>query len=57
MPANSYSFEMEITIYSAAPTVYTAYVNFSFVYILPTECICVFHMVLKINSDCFPKQH
>jgi hypothetical protein len=24
---------------------------------LPTECICVFCMVLTINSDCFPKQH
>jgi hypothetical protein len=26
-------------------------------YILPTQCICVFRMVLTINSDCFPKQH
>jgi hypothetical protein len=25
--------------------------------ILTTECICVFRMVLTINSDCFPKQH
>jgi hypothetical protein len=25
--------------------------------ILPTHCICVFRMVLTINSDCFPKQH
>jgi hypothetical protein len=25
--------------------------------ILPTQCICVFCMVLTINSDCFPKQH
>jgi hypothetical protein len=24
---------------------------------LPTECICVFRMVLTINIDCFPKQH
>jgi hypothetical protein len=24
--------------------------------ILHTECICVFRMVLTINSDCFPKQ-
>jgi hypothetical protein len=23
---------------------------------LPTECICVFRMVLTINSDCFPQQ-
>jgi hypothetical protein len=25
--------------------------------ILPTECICVFRMVLTVNSDYFPKQH
>jgi hypothetical protein len=25
--------------------------------ILPTECVCVFRVVLTINSDCFPKQH
>jgi hypothetical protein len=25
--------------------------------ILPTQCICVFRMVLTTNSDCFPKQH
>jgi hypothetical protein len=30
----------------------------SYIYcILLTECICVFRMVLTINSDCFPKQH
>jgi hypothetical protein len=26
-------------------------------FILPTQCICLFRMVLTINSDCFPKQH
>jgi hypothetical protein len=25
--------------------------------IFPAECICVFSMVVTINSDCFPKQH
>jgi hypothetical protein len=26
--------------------------------ILPiTQCVCVLHMVLTINSDCFHKQH
>jgi hypothetical protein len=25
--------------------------------ILPTQCICVFRMILTINSDRFPKQH
>jgi hypothetical protein len=24
--------------------------------ILPAQCICVFHMALTINSDCYPKQ-
>jgi hypothetical protein len=24
---------------------------------LPTQCICVFCMIFKIKSDCFPKQH
>jgi hypothetical protein len=26
-------------------------------YILPTQCICVFRMVLTTNRDHFPKQH
>jgi hypothetical protein len=26
-------------------------------YILRTQCICVYRMVLTTNSDCFPKQH
>jgi hypothetical protein len=26
-------------------------------YILPTECVVVFHMVLTINSEFFHKQH
>jgi hypothetical protein len=26
-------------------------------WILPTECICMLHMVLTINRDCFSKQH
>jgi hypothetical protein len=25
--------------------------------ILPTECICMSHMILAINIDCFPIQH
>jgi hypothetical protein len=25
--------------------------------ILPTQCVCVLHMVLTINSDCFQKRH
>jgi hypothetical protein len=26
-------------------------------YILPTECICVFRMVLAVSNDCFRKQN
>jgi hypothetical protein len=36
---------------------YTTCFDTSKLHILPTQCICVFHMVLTINSDCFPKQH
>jgi hypothetical protein len=25
--------------------------------ILSIECVCVVHMVLAVNSYCFPKQH
>jgi hypothetical protein len=25
--------------------------------ILPTQCVCVLHMVLTINSDCFHKRY
>jgi hypothetical protein len=25
--------------------------------ILPTQCVCVLHMVLTINSDCFHKRN
>jgi hypothetical protein len=31
--------------------------NITEICILPTKCICVFHVVLTRNSDCFPKQH
>jgi hypothetical protein len=37
--------------------IYTTYFNITKFCILPTECSCVFCMVLTINSDCFPKQH
>jgi hypothetical protein len=41
------------------PTAYYMYHLFNILEhcILPTEYICVFRMVLTINSDCFPKQH
>jgi hypothetical protein len=36
---------------------YTYHFNILQLCILPTQCMCVFRMVLTINSDCFPKQH
>jgi hypothetical protein len=38
-------------------TICTTCFNMLKLYIPPTQCICVFHMVLTINSDCFPKHH
>jgi hypothetical protein len=35
----------------------TQHVTILKLYILPTECVVVFHMVLTINSEFFPKQH
>jgi hypothetical protein len=35
----------------------TTYFNTKKPFILPTQCIYVFRMVLTVNSDCFPKQH
>jgi hypothetical protein len=38
-------------------TIYTARFNILKLCILPTQCICVFRMVLTINIGYFPKQH
>jgi hypothetical protein len=46
-----------LTIQSPMVTICTTRFNTPKLYILPTQCICVFRMVLTINSDCFPKQH
>jgi hypothetical protein len=32
------------------------YIHVLFIY-RPTQYICVFRMVLTVNSDCFPKHH
>jgi hypothetical protein len=37
-------------------TIYTTCFNIVKLYILPTQCIYVFHVVLTINRDCFPKR-
>jgi hypothetical protein len=38
-------------------TVCTASFNIQTPWILPTQCIYMFHMVLTINNDCFLKRH
>jgi hypothetical protein len=39
------------------PSGYSMYHLLLKLYIVPTQCICVFRMVLTTNSDCFPKQN
>jgi hypothetical protein len=48
---------IELTLYRLVVSIRTTCFNTLKLCILPTECICVFHMDLTINSDCFPKQH
>jgi hypothetical protein len=46
-----------LTLESPVVTVCTTFFNTPKLYILPTQCSCVFRTVLTINSDWFPKQH
>jgi hypothetical protein len=46
-----------LTLDSPVVTICTTFFNILKLYILPTQCICVFRMVLTVNSDCFPQQH
>jgi hypothetical protein len=46
-----------INLLKPSSSLCTACVNTLQICIVPTQCICVFRMVLTINSDCFPKQH
>jgi hypothetical protein len=46
-----------LTFQSPEVTICTTCCNALKLCIPPTQCICVFRMVLTINSDCFPKQH
>jgi hypothetical protein len=46
-----------LTLQSLVVSIRTTCFNTLKLYILPTPRICVFRMVLTINSDCFPKQH
>jgi hypothetical protein len=46
-----------LTLYSSVFAICTTCFNTLKLCILPTQCVCVSHMVLTINTDCFPKQH
>jgi hypothetical protein len=48
---------LKLTLQSPVVTICTTRFNTLKLYILPTRCTCVFHMVLTVNSDCFLKQH
>jgi hypothetical protein len=43
--------------WSPVDTICTTSFNILKLCLLTAECICMFRMVLTINSDCFPKQH
>jgi hypothetical protein len=59
MPPGTIPGFSNLTIESPMVTIYVyiTYLSTSELRILPTQCICVFRMVLTINSGCFPKQH
>ena len=44
-------------MYRTVVTVCTARFNIFKFYVLPTQCICVFCVDLRTNSDYFPIQH
>jgi hypothetical protein len=46
-----------LTHYMTVVTMCTTLFNIKNLCDFLTQCICVFRMVLAINSDCFPKQH
>ena len=51
------SVSLEVKLILLTTQVYTACFNMQELYILPTEYICVFRMVLTVNSDCFRRHH
>jgi hypothetical protein len=47
----------KILLYGIMVNICTTCLNIKENCILPTQCICVFRMILTINSDYFPNQH
>jgi len=48
---------IEVTQYSPVVTMCTARLNIQQFYVLPTQCIYVFCVDLRTNSNYFPIQH
>jgi hypothetical protein len=46
-----------VTLYSPVDTLCTSWFNIQQFYVLPTQCIYVFCVDLRTNSDYFPIQH
>jgi len=44
-------------LYSSVVTICTTSLNFQQLHVLPTQCIYVFYMDLRTNSDCFHTQY
>jgi hypothetical protein len=47
----------DLNLYSPAVTVLAARLNTQQFYVLPTQCVYVFCVDLRTNSDYFPIQH
>jgi hypothetical protein len=48
---------IHLTLRSPVVIICTTRFNIPQLWILPDDCICVFHLVLTVNCDHFPKQH
>jgi hypothetical protein len=46
-----------LTLKSPMVIICTTRFNIRQLWILPKDCICVFHLDLTVNCDHFPKQH
>ena len=49
--------EKLVQVYDTVVTIRTKSFNIQQLYVLPTQCICVFCVDLRTNSDYFPIQH
>jgi hypothetical protein len=47
----------QVTLSSSVVTVCVTCFNIQKLCIFPTHYMYVFHVILRINSDCYPKQH